>query len=81
MDWVGEKWPSGCALALEPGVLSSFGSTLREPVGRIHWAGSDTSPVWSNFMEGAVRSGERVFAEVLALLRPADAAAAPATSA
>ena len=39
---------------------------LREPVGPIHWAGTETSEVWSGYMDGAVRSGERAAAEALA---------------
>lgn len=39
---------------------------LREPVGRIHWAGTETSPVMNGFIDGAVRSGERAAREVLA---------------
>jgi monoamine oxidase len=49
-----------------PGVLTQFGPVLREPVGRVHWAGTETSPVMNGFIDGAVRSGERVAAEVLA---------------
>jgi monoamine oxidase len=30
------------------------------------WAGTETSPVMNGFIDGAVRSGERVAAEVLA---------------
>jgi monoamine oxidase len=37
-------------------------------VGPIHWAGTETSPVWSGYMDGAVRSGERAAAEALAAL-------------
>jgi monoamine oxidase len=37
---------------------------LREPVGRVHWAGTETSDVWCGYMDGAVRSGERVAAEI-----------------
>jgi monoamine oxidase len=37
---------------------------LRKPVGRVHWAGSETSTFWYGYMDGAVRSGERVAAEV-----------------
>ncbi|WP_437670506.1 flavin monoamine oxidase family protein [Sorangium sp. So ce131] len=79
-DWLSEKWSSGCASALRTGVLTSFGQTLREPSGRIHWSGTDTSPIWSNFMEGAVRSGERVASEVAALVLKGDASAPPAKS-
>jgi monoamine oxidase len=51
-----------------PGVLISFGEALRRPVGPIHWAGTETATVWNGYMDGAVRSGERVAAEVLATL-------------
>jgi monoamine oxidase len=35
-------------------------------VGRIHWAGAETATVWNGYMDGAVSSGERAAAEVLA---------------
>ena len=69
MDWMSEAWSTGCASPLKPGDLSAHGRALREPVGRIHWAGTDTSPIWNGFMEGAVRSGARVAGEVVAALR------------
>jgi monoamine oxidase len=31
---------------------------LREPAGRIHWAGSERATEMHGLMEGAVRSGE-----------------------
>ena len=51
-----------------PGVLLDFGRALREPVERIHWAGTETSTYWNGYMDGAVRSGERAAKEVLAAL-------------
>ena len=48
-----------------PGLLTSYGSALKEPVGRIHWATSDTAPQFAGFMDGAVRSGEAAAAELL----------------
>ena len=50
------------------GVLTTLGPALREPFGRIHWAGTETSPVWSGYIEGAIRSGERAAAETIPLL-------------
>ncbi|HKG17510.1 MAG TPA: FAD-dependent oxidoreductase [Solirubrobacteraceae bacterium] len=38
---------------------------MREPAGRIHWAGTETSAYWNGYMDGTVRSGERVSQEVL----------------
>ncbi|KAA8887210.1 NAD(P)-binding protein [Nocardia colli] len=52
-----------------PGVLTSIGSALRQPIGAIHWAGSETATEWTGYIEGAIRSGERAAAEVLAEYR------------
>jgi monoamine oxidase len=46
-------------------VLTEFGPALREPCGRIHWAGTETSAKVYGFIDGAVRSGERVATEVM----------------
>ena len=45
--------------------LYDFGVALREPHGRIHWAGTETSTYWNGYMDGAVRSGERAAREIL----------------
>lgn len=39
---------------------------LREPVGRLHFAGTETATEWSGYMEGAVQAGERAAREVRA---------------
>jgi monoamine oxidase len=66
-NWSTEVWTRGCPVAvLGPGTLTDFGAALREPVGRIHWAGTETSTYWNGYMDGAVRSGERAAAEALA---------------
>ena len=68
-DWAEQEWiRGGYGAHLGPGVWTQYGSLLREPEGRIHWAGSETSAVWNGYMDGAVRSGERVAAEVAATL-------------
>jgi monoamine oxidase len=68
-DWMAEEFSRGCYGAhFAPGVWTAFGAALREPVGRLHWAGAECSPVWNGYMEGAVRSGEATAAEVLDLL-------------
>jgi monoamine oxidase len=65
-NWSTEVWNRGCPVAvLGPGTLIDFGAALREPVGRIHWAGTETSTYWNGYMDGAVRSGERAASEVL----------------
>jgi monoamine oxidase len=45
-------------------VWSDFGAALRAPVGRLHWAGTETAEVFNGYMDGAVRSGESTAAEV-----------------
>lgn len=61
-----EEWTRGCPVAYYPtGVLLDYGTAIREPVGRIHWAGAETSTYWNGYMDGAVRSGERVATEVI----------------
>jgi monoamine oxidase len=68
-DWSADPWARGCPTsAMPPGVMSVHGPALREPNGRVHWAGTETSPEWNGYMEGAVASGERAAAEVLAAL-------------
>jgi monoamine oxidase len=67
--WADERYSRGDPVAgLPPGVLLDFGTALRAPTGRIHWAGTETSDYWVGYMDGAVRSGERAAAEVLAEL-------------
>jgi monoamine oxidase len=65
-DWAAEEFSRGDMFAhYPPGVLTGFGRALREPCGRIHWAGTETATVWAGSMEGAIRSGERAADEVL----------------
>lgn len=69
LDWMQEEWTRGCyGGVFGPGAWLNFGETLRAAVGRIHWAGTETATVWNGYMDGAVRSGERVTEEVAALL-------------
>ena len=67
--WAQERWTRGCyGCYMPPGGWVSHGPALRAPVGPIHWAGAETATVWNGYMDGAVRSGERAAAEVLAAL-------------
>ena len=68
-DWSSDPWARGCYTGiLPPGVLLDYGPAIREPVGRLHWAGTETATIWQGYMDGAVRSGERAAREVLAAL-------------
>jgi monoamine oxidase len=65
--WAAERWTRGCPVGiLGPGTLVAYGSRIRPPIGRIHWAGTETSTYWNGYMDGAVRSGERAAGEALA---------------
>jgi monoamine oxidase len=67
LDWSEEEWTRGCYGAHFPtGVWTQYGPALRARVGRIHWAGAETATVWNGYMDGAVQSGERSAAEILA---------------
>jgi monoamine oxidase len=42
-----------------------YGRLLREPFGRLHWAGTETATMSYGAIDGAVRSGERAASEIL----------------
>ena len=68
-DWTKERWTTGGPVAnYAPGTMLQFGSAIRKPFGRVHWAGTETSTYWTGYMDGAVRAGQRAAAEVRALL-------------
>jgi monoamine oxidase len=65
-DWQLEPWSKGCYVGVMPsGMLSAYGKALREPVGRVHWAGTETATAWIGYMEGALQSGERAADEII----------------
>ncbi|MCV7173663.1 flavin monoamine oxidase family protein [Mycobacterium manitobense] len=74
IDYVDHCWgaeefaPGGPTAAVPPGSWTTYGPTLRRPVGPIHWAGTETADEWTGFLDGAVRSGLRAAAEVHAAL-------------
>ena len=65
-DWLTEPWTHGYVGAMPPGAMTRYGHALREPAGRIHWAGAETSVEWQGYLEGALRSGVRAAREVAA---------------
>ncbi|MGK8500833.1 flavin monoamine oxidase family protein [Nocardia asiatica] len=65
-NWSAERYSGGGMLSHAPtGVLTQFGHALREPCGRVHWAGTESSAVMCGWIDGAIRSGERAASEVL----------------
>ncbi|WP_411733039.1 flavin monoamine oxidase family protein [Paeniglutamicibacter sp.] len=65
-DWTAEEFTRGCyGGRLGAGAWTQYGKALAAPVGRIHWAGAETSPIWNGYMDGAIRSGRRASDEIL----------------
>uniref|UniRef100_A0A8K9WZH5 Amine oxidase n=1 Tax=Oncorhynchus mykiss TaxID=8022 RepID=A0A8K9WZH5_ONCMY len=65
-NWCEEEYSGGCYTAyFPPGILTQYGKVLREPVGRLYFAGTETATEWSGYMEGAVQAGERAAREVM----------------
>lgn len=63
--WTKTPWSAGgYNAAMAPGALTNGGQALSDPVGPIHWAGSETALEWRGYMEGAIRSGERAASAV-----------------
>lgn len=66
-NWTVDRYSGGGMIGHAPtGVLTEFGYTLRQPCGRVHWAGTESSAVMCGWIDGAIRSGERAAAEVAA---------------
>lgn len=64
-DWAEEQWSGGCFYGIMSlGVLSAFGSVLRQPFQRIHFAGTETAVKWAGYFEGAIESGLRAATEI-----------------
>jgi monoamine oxidase len=63
-DWFADEWVRGYVGGMGPGVLTQYGEALRDPCGRIHWAGSEAATEWAGYMEGAIESGARAASEV-----------------
>jgi monoamine oxidase len=53
-DWPAEVWSRGCyGASMGPTVMTSLGRYLREPHGRVHWAGTETSEDrWMGYTPG-----------------------------
>jgi monoamine oxidase len=65
-DWSDEAFTRGCySGSMPPGAWTSYGPALREPVGTIHWAGTETARECVGLYEGALEAGERAADEVI----------------
>ena len=65
LAWPNEPYTRASYAALAPGEVTAHWQTLFEPAGRLFFAGEHASPI-QGFMEGAVESGQRAAAMILA---------------
>ena len=76
-SWIEEEWTRGCyGCYLPTGGWTSYGDAIKAPIGCIHWAGTETASIWMGYIDGAIRSGERVAAEVASALQTSSASRA-----
>jgi monoamine oxidase len=75
LDYVEKVWPQtgwtvgGYERFVNPGGWTRHGRDgRREPSGLVHWAGTETAPVWNGYIDGAISSGEHAAAEVISAL-------------
>jgi monoamine oxidase len=61
------SWGGPTAIAAT-NVITRAGTALRQPIGLIHWAGTESAIYWQGYMDGAVTSGYRAADEVEAAL-------------
>lgn len=65
-DWNADEFTrGGYGGRLGPRAWTQYGAAVAAPVGRIHWAGAETSDIWNGYMDGAIRSGYRAAAAIL----------------
>jgi monoamine oxidase len=63
--WPAEEFSrGGSTMFVPPGTFTEITSAWRDPVGRIHWASTETASVNTGTMDGAIESGKRAAAEV-----------------
>ena len=64
MDWPGDPWSRASYSFPAPGQVTSQGPTLRQGIGRLHFAGEYTSYAFMGYMQGALESGTAAAARI-----------------
>jgi len=65
-NWAEEQYSGGgYGSIMPPGFITSHAKVLREPIGKMYFAGAETAIAWSCYMDGAISAGERAAREVL----------------
>jgi monoamine oxidase len=69
MIWPQEQYTGGAYNGyLPPGGWTSYGPAIRQPHGRIFWAGTETATSWFGYFDGAISAGYRAAEEALTIL-------------
>ncbi len=61
--WAEQPWARGAYTVFAPGQITAWTALIRQPEGRIHFAGEHASS-WPGWMQGALESGLRAAREV-----------------
>lgn len=67
--WPANPWTKGSYSYYKPGQYSGFGGAESEQSGNCHFAGEHTTQDFQGYLNGAVDTGERAAAEILADLK------------
>lgn len=67
VTWESDPWARGGYAYFDPGYAPDLRRWLAQPCGRLFFAGEHTSLQWQGYMNGAVESGRRAAAEVVAV--------------
>ena len=65
-DWVHDEFSKGLWSTFRAGQFAKYEIAVGQPEGRMHFGGSHTARRWRTFIDGAIESGKRAAAEILA---------------
>ncbi|MEV4648921.1 NAD(P)/FAD-dependent oxidoreductase [Saccharopolyspora sp. NPDC049357] len=65
-DWVNDEFNRGTWATFRAGQFARYEIAVGEPEGRVHFGGSHTARRWRAFIDGAIESGKRAAAEIVA---------------
>ena len=66
MDWPSDPWVKASYSFPAPGQVTSQGPTLKQGIGRLHFAGEYSSYAFMGYMEGALHSGAAAARQIAA---------------
>jgi monoamine oxidase len=68
-DWLTEPFiGGGYSCYAPPGVMTAGYEELHDPIGPIHWAGTEMATTYQGYVEGALEAADRAVGEVLGAL-------------